>query len=143
MVAEKRRDVYYISKNLYLMAESFRFAQHCEGNTLSTAICLTTPPPFHFLFIMAVLSLPLYFSNSFWSQDYRKGLEVLYTKLEQVRGTAHVSKRHTPHITDVSQGVLENSELIAFIRVSVRILHGAMPSQPITSTGPSTGGGEY
>jgi hypothetical protein len=68
--------------------------------------------------------LPLYFSNSFWSQDYRKGLEVLYTKLEQVRGTAHVSKRHKPHIADVSQGVLENSELIAFIRVSVRILHG-------------------
>lgn len=30
MVAEKRRDVYYISKNLYLMAESFRFAQHCK-----------------------------------------------------------------------------------------------------------------
>ena len=34
---------------------------------------------------MAVLSLPLSFSNSFWSQDYRKGLDVLYKKLEQVR----------------------------------------------------------
>lgn len=34
---------------------------------------------------MAVLSLPLSFTNSFWSQDYRKGLEVLYKKLEQVR----------------------------------------------------------
>ena len=34
---------------------------------------------------MAVLSLPLSFTNSFWSQDYRKGLEVLYQKLEQVR----------------------------------------------------------
>ena len=34
---------------------------------------------------MAVVSLPLQFQNSFWSQDYRKGLEVLYSKLEQVR----------------------------------------------------------
>lgn len=34
---------------------------------------------------MPVLSLPLTFANSFWSQDYRKGLQVLYGKLEQVR----------------------------------------------------------
>ena len=34
---------------------------------------------------MAVLSLPLTFSNSFWSEDYRKGLEVLYAELEKVR----------------------------------------------------------
>ena len=33
---------------------------------------------------MAVLSLPLSFSNSFWSQDYRRGLETLFGKLEQV-----------------------------------------------------------
>ncbi len=33
---------------------------------------------------MAVLSLPLTFTNSFWSQDYRRGLHVLYDKLEQV-----------------------------------------------------------
>lgn len=33
---------------------------------------------------MAVLSLPLTFSNSFWTQDYRGGLEVLFKKLEQV-----------------------------------------------------------
>jgi hypothetical protein len=33
---------------------------------------------------MAVLSLPLSFNNSFWSQDYRSGLEVLYHKLDQV-----------------------------------------------------------
>ncbi|KAF8273068.1 hypothetical protein EI94DRAFT_1795447 [Lactarius quietus] len=45
---------------------------------------------------MAVLSLPLSFSNSFWTQDYRKGLEVLYDKLEQ--------------------GASENAEIIAFIR---------------------------
>ncbi|KAI0923819.1 hypothetical protein AcV5_009263 [Taiwanofungus camphoratus] len=45
---------------------------------------------------MAVLSLPLTFQNSFWSQDYRKGLEVLYTQLEN--------------------GVLENEEIVAFIR---------------------------
>ncbi|KAI4527594.1 hypothetical protein K525DRAFT_231913 [Schizophyllum commune Loenen D] len=45
---------------------------------------------------MAVLSLPLSFNNSFWSQDYRRGLEVLYTKLEQ--------------------GVAENAEIVNFIR---------------------------
>ncbi|OAX43944.1 hypothetical protein K503DRAFT_610472 [Rhizopogon vinicolor AM-OR11-026] len=45
---------------------------------------------------MAVLSLPLTFTNSFWTQDYRKGLETLYNKLEQ--------------------GLLENDEIVAFIR---------------------------
>ncbi|KAJ3835952.1 hypothetical protein F5878DRAFT_566406 [Lentinula raphanica] len=45
---------------------------------------------------MAVLSLPLSFNNSFWSQDYRKGVEVLFQKLEQ--------------------GTAENDEVIAFIR---------------------------
>ncbi|KAF8074890.1 hypothetical protein FPV67DRAFT_1475342 [Lyophyllum atratum] len=45
---------------------------------------------------MAVLSLPLSFTNSFWSQDYRRGLEVLFNKLEQ--------------------GVAENAEIVAFIR---------------------------
>ncbi|TFY64376.1 hypothetical protein EVJ58_g2658 [Rhodofomes roseus] len=45
---------------------------------------------------MAVLSLPLSFQNSFWSQDYRTGLEVLYSQLEK--------------------GVLENEEVVAFIR---------------------------
>lgn len=38
---------------------------------------------------MAVLSLPLTFSNSFWSEDYRKGLEVLYAELEKVRRYVH------------------------------------------------------
>ncbi|KAJ7115832.1 hypothetical protein C8R44DRAFT_793397 [Mycena epipterygia] len=46
---------------------------------------------------MAVLSLPLSFNNSFWSQgDYRRGLEVLYSKLEQ--------------------GVAENDQILAFVR---------------------------
>ncbi|TFK51765.1 hypothetical protein OE88DRAFT_1658375 [Heliocybe sulcata] len=45
---------------------------------------------------MAVLSLPLSFNNSFWSQDYRRGLEVLYGKL--------------------GQGVAENEEIVAFVR---------------------------
>ncbi|KAI0675535.1 hypothetical protein C8Q78DRAFT_1181568 [Trametes maxima] len=45
---------------------------------------------------MAVLSLPLTFSNSFWTQDYRKGLEVLYEQLEQSVG--------------------ENAEIVSFIR---------------------------
>lgn len=33
---------------------------------------------------MPALTLPLTFANSFWSQDYRQGLETLYRKLEQV-----------------------------------------------------------
>ncbi|KAG6854255.1 hypothetical protein C0991_008948 [Blastosporella zonata] len=45
---------------------------------------------------MAVLSLPLSFTNSFWSQDYRRGLQVLFNKLDQ--------------------GVAENAEIVAFIR---------------------------
>lgn len=45
---------------------------------------------------MAVLSLPLTFNNSFWTEDYRKGLEVLFHKLEQ--------------------GVEEDDEIVAFIR---------------------------
>ncbi|CAK5273950.1 unnamed protein product [Mycena citricolor] len=45
---------------------------------------------------MAVLALPLSFTNSFWSQDYRRGLEVLYSKLEQ--------------------GIEENDEIVTFIR---------------------------
>ncbi|KAF8817572.1 hypothetical protein BYT27DRAFT_7199108 [Phlegmacium glaucopus] len=45
---------------------------------------------------MAVLSLPLTFSNSFWSQDYHRGVETLFGKLEQ--------------------GVAENDEIITFIR---------------------------
>ncbi|KAF8636388.1 hypothetical protein AX17_003570 [Amanita inopinata Kibby_2008] len=48
---------------------------------------------------MAVLSLPLTFNNSFWSQDYRHGIEVLYQKLEQ--------------------GVAENDEITAFIRARI------------------------
>ncbi|OSX64294.1 hypothetical protein POSPLADRAFT_1065539 [Postia placenta MAD-698-R-SB12] len=52
---------------------------------------------------MAVLSLPLTFQNSFWSQNYRKGLEVLYAQLEK--------------------GVLEDEEIIAFIRVRRAFSH--------------------
>jgi hypothetical protein len=33
---------------------------------------------------MAVVTLPLTFQNSFWSQDYRTGLEVLFAQLEKV-----------------------------------------------------------
>ena len=50
---------------------------------------------------MAVLSLPLTFQNSFWSQDYRTGLEVLYTQLEKVRSSfvlqnhAHFGHSHS------------------------------------------------
>lgn len=44
---------------------------------------------------MAVLSLPLSFTNSFWTQDYRKGLEILFSKLEQVCSLDLV--HHKPH----------------------------------------------
>jgi hypothetical protein len=51
---------------------------------------------------MAVLSLPLSFNNSFWTQDYRKGLEVLYTKLEQVRVPAHMfPPYHDAYLADL------------------------------------------
>ncbi|CAL1714693.1 unnamed protein product [Somion occarium] len=45
---------------------------------------------------MTVVSLPLTFQNSFWSQDYRKGLEVLFSQLEQ--------------------GIAENEDIVTFIR---------------------------
>ncbi|KAM6496929.1 hypothetical protein JOM56_007402 [Amanita muscaria] len=48
---------------------------------------------------MPVLSLPLTFTNSFWSQDYRHGLDVLYRKLDN--------------------GLVENDQLIAFIRARI------------------------
>ncbi|KAH7909071.1 hypothetical protein BJ138DRAFT_1156128 [Hygrophoropsis aurantiaca] len=68
---------------------------------------------------MAVLSLPLTFTNSFWTQDYRKGLEVLYGKLEQ--------------------GVAENDEIVAFIRARAfsenQIAASLLNPQPIGSRG--------
>jgi hypothetical protein len=50
---------------------------------------------------MAVLSLPLSFNNSFWTHEYRNGLEVLYNKLEQVRVPPHVwLLQYYTHITE-------------------------------------------
>ncbi|KAF8216353.1 hypothetical protein K438DRAFT_1797082 [Mycena galopus ATCC 62051] len=66
---------------------------------------------------MAVLSLPLSFTNSFWSQDYRRGLEVLYSKLEQ--------------------GVHENDQILAFVRaraVAERRLADALSNPALTGT---------
>ncbi|KAG9312988.1 hypothetical protein JVU11DRAFT_6426 [Chiua virens] len=66
---------------------------------------------------MAVLSLPLTFTNSFWTHDYRKGLEVLYSKLEQ--------------------GVVENDEIVVFIRARVNAENqfaAALLSPPATSS---------
>ncbi|KAF8327151.1 uncharacterized protein EI90DRAFT_2998640 [Cantharellus anzutake] len=65
---------------------------------------------------MPLLSLPLTFNNSFWSQDYRKGLEIAHTKL--------------------SQGVEENGEIIAFIRARANVersLANSLLSTQITS----------
>ena len=66
---------------------------------------------------MAVLSLPLTFTNSFWTQDYRKGLETLYKKLELVMTRLLFG---TFNLTSLQcQGVVENDEIVAFIRVSI------------------------
>lgn len=76
---------------------------------------------------MAVLSLPLTFNNSFWSQDYRKGLEVLFAKLEQVRPRS-ISSRLLSLILSSKciQGTAENAEVLAFIRVRfIPCEHGA------------------
>lgn len=66
---------------------------------------------------MTVVSLPLQFQNSFWSQDYRKGLEVLYSKLEQVRQA--YSENPLRGSNRLVQGVAENDEIVAFIRVRI------------------------
>jgi hypothetical protein len=63
---------------------------------------------------MAVLSLPLSFNNSFWSQDYRRGLEVLFAKLEQV---SYVFCRVLIIFKELYQGVAENDEITTFIMV--------------------------
>ncbi|KAG8834562.1 hypothetical protein FRC17_008396 [Serendipita sp. 399] len=49
---------------------------------------------------MPAITLPLSFTNSFWSQDYRRGLETLFHKLEQ--------------------GVAEDNEIISFLEVRAR-----------------------
>ncbi|TFK32789.1 hypothetical protein BDQ12DRAFT_474872 [Crucibulum laeve] len=64
---------------------------------------------------MAVLSLPLSFTNSFWTQDYRRGLEVLFEKLDQ--------------------GVAENDEIVAFIRA--RANAEAQLASSLTNPGPT------
>ncbi|KAG9223920.1 hypothetical protein CCMSSC00406_0004464 [Pleurotus cornucopiae] len=72
---------------------------------------------------MAVLSLPLNFNNSFWTHDYRRGLEVLYNKLEQ--------------------GVAENEEIVTFIR-SRAIAEGALATSltvPMPTGAPGSGFG--
>lgn len=70
---------------------------------------------------MAVLSLPLTFTNSFWTQDYRRGLEVLYGKLEQ--------------------GIAENDEIIAFIRsrANAEIALATALSGAVSNDPPGTG----
>ncbi|KAG8736397.1 hypothetical protein FRC12_017622, partial [Ceratobasidium sp. 428] len=45
------------------------------------------------------VSLPLTFQNSFWTSDYRTGLNVLFSKLDQ--------------------GIAENAEIVSFIRARV------------------------
>ena len=79
---------------------------------------------------MAVLSLPLTFSNSFWSEDYRKGLEVLYTELEKVSRRVLfpcVINSERLMVASQLQGIAENSEIAKFIRVSRLVLPRISP----------------
>ena len=64
---------------------------------------------------MAPVTLPPSFFNSFWSPDYRTGLEVLFKNLEQVR---FAFRRLTPKATIDAQGCLEDDDVAIFIEVS-------------------------
>ncbi|KAG8788636.1 hypothetical protein FRC19_009933 [Serendipita sp. 401] len=66
---------------------------------------------------MPPITLPLSFTNSFWSQDYRRGLETLFHKLEQ--------------------GIAEDDEIVSFLEARVRAEYdiAATLSTP-TATGP-------
>lgn len=68
-----------------------------------------------FLHAMAVLSLPLSFTNSFWSQDYRRGLEVLYNKIEQVCTLflCFLAVVLTPAVFRASRKTISSSNLFA------------------------------
>ncbi|KAG8899596.1 hypothetical protein FRB99_006560 [Tulasnella sp. 403] len=52
---------------------------------------------------MPPVSLPSTFHNSFWTEDYRKGLEVLYAKLQQ--------------------GIAENEEIVNFVKAFRGLQH--------------------
>ncbi|EKM49960.1 uncharacterized protein PHACADRAFT_264420 [Phanerochaete carnosa HHB-10118-sp] len=65
---------------------------------------------------MAVITLPVTFQNSFWSQDYRSGLQVLFNQLEK--------------------GVVENEEIAAFIRA--RAAAESALAATLTSATPGT-----
>src|SRR5688572_33484920 len=57
---------------------------------------------------MAPISLPLSFNNSFWSNDYRRGLRVLYDKLEQVSDKIPTSYHANPQLR-ASQRTMRSS----------------------------------
>ncbi|KAI5124190.1 hypothetical protein M0805_005041 [Coniferiporia weirii] len=65
---------------------------------------------------MPALTLPLTFANSFWSQDYRQGIETLYTKLEQ--------------------GIEENEEIVAFIRTRANAENALATTLSTQTAGP-------
>ncbi|KAF9646360.1 hypothetical protein BDM02DRAFT_3099970 [Thelephora ganbajun] len=75
---------------------------------------------------MAIISLPLTFNNSFWSQDYRTGLDVIFKKLEQAYDLSRV------------QGIAENDEIVAFVRARA-VAEGAfavsLKNQPTSRAG--------
>jgi hypothetical protein len=64
---------------------------------------------------MAPVTLPPSFFNSFWSPDYRSGLEVLFKQLDQV-GAGGRNEGHDA-ATDPAQGCKANDEVAEFIEV--------------------------
>lgn len=62
---------------------------------------------------MPAVTLPMTFANSFWSQDYRRGLETLYGKLDGVRRLA----RAVLLSSESPQGLTENVEIYNFVKV--------------------------
>lgn len=58
------------------------------------------------------ITLPPSFFNSFWSPDYRTGLDVLFRQLEAVCYKGCKKGRAD------RQGVIENNEVAEFIEVS-------------------------
>ena len=64
---------------------------------------------------MAPVMLPPSFYNSFWSPDYRSGLEVLFKNLEQVR----LLFQSFYGFWLTSQGCLEDDDILTFVEVSI------------------------
>lgn len=104
--ANQKKDATSQKRNFCVLTKQLILQTRVPGCATPVALSLTSLTDSHSLFthvyrpeglevntIMAVLSLPLTFNNSFWSQDYRTGIKVLFRKLEQVRHCYRVLDR--------------------------------------------------